>query len=86
MKKTYYYILFDTHTQVLELNHALRCAGIKAVISPAPRAASICCGTSLRVEEAEIDRVRAYIQEHDSVYKSIYQIEQDFDSTRDKYC
>ena len=86
MKKNYYYILFESYTQVLELNRDLRSAGIKAVISPAPRAASICCGTSLRVEESEITKVRTFLEENQSAYQSIYRFEQDFDNKRDIYC
>lgn len=44
-----YYILFPNHHEGLRLLKAMREAGVNCAVSPTPRAASSCCGMSLRV-------------------------------------
>lgn len=44
-----YYILFPNHHEGLRLLKAMREAGVDCAVSPTPRAASSCCGMSLKV-------------------------------------
>lgn len=44
-----YYITFSNHHEGLRLLKAMREAGVNCAVSPTPRAASSCCGMSLRV-------------------------------------
>jgi len=85
MKKTNYYILFDNHEQAVRLHRELKGAGWKVVIAPTPREASICCGVSVMVQEQDIEEVQAYLREHQSVYKELHRVEQEFNSRRDLY-
>jgi len=83
---TAYYILFDSHEQAIRLHGTLHEAGLPTTISPTPRQASVCCGVSLMVPENEIERVRAYLADHSCIYKSVEQVEQEFNARRDIYC
>lgn len=55
------YILFPNHHQGLRLNRELRQLGIKNQIAPTPREASVSCGISLIVEEADLERINQII-------------------------
>ena len=81
-----YYIIFQSHEQAVRLHGELRSAGLRTTISPTPRAASVCCGVSLMISEDEIENVRAYLETHSCVYKSVERIEQEFNARRDVYC
>lgn len=81
-----YYVLFRNHTEGLKLYQAVRARGISVRISPAPRAASVCCGMSLLVEADEIDRVRRCIEETGAEIDQIVRLPRQIDPARDRYC
>lgn len=81
-----YYILFESHEQAVRLHAELSLAGLRTTISPTPRAASVCCGVSLMISEDKIESVRAYLESHPCIYKSVERIEQEFNARRDVYC
>ncbi len=80
-----YYILFENHEQAMKMRRELSGAGIRTVISPTPRQASLCCGVSLMADEEQIEAVRSFAASNACVFKSIVGIEQDFDPRRDRY-
>lgn len=85
MKKTYYYILFDSHEQAVKLHSKLSEEGIRLIVSPTPRVASTCCGVSLMVPESKYEQVVQYLDTHSCEYKEICKVEQEFNKNRDVY-
>ena len=82
-----YYVLFPNHENGMKLYRILKEKGVRAQISPTPRAASKCCGISLLVREAEkLDVIRECIQENEIEIIDIVALEKDVNRTRDKYC
>lgn len=81
-----YYILFDSHEQAVQLHSQLRTAGLTSAIAPTPRAITVCCGVALLIREEDIAAVRAYLDTHSCVYRSVESIEQTFNPRRDSYC
>ena len=81
-----YYVLFNNHTNGLELHKVLRSKGLTATISPTPRSLSKCCGVSLIVDEAELEEVREAIRENDIEILDIEYIKKDVNNNRDVYC
>ena len=47
------YITFPSHTEAMALYAALKEAGIRCTLAPTPRACSVCCGVSVRLEHPE---------------------------------
>jgi len=69
-----WYILFPNHHQGLRLSRELKLRDIKSTIVPTPRAASSCCGMSLIVDLAELDKIREIIAELGIVIEKIVQL------------
>lgn len=86
MNEMSYYLLFYTHTDGLELYSLLKEEGYHIRISPAPRAATSCCGMSLLVSAEEIDGVRAFVEKSAVPLDRIVELENQIDPTRDTYC
>ena len=80
-----YYITFENHEQAIMLLGELRAGGHRAVIAPTPREISMCCGVCVMVREDEIEAVRKHIEQHDSTFKSIEGVVQQFNPNRDRY-
>jgi len=80
------YVLFRNHTEGMKLYQYLRARGIAVRISPAPRAASACCGMSLLVEAEAIEAVRRCIPESGVQIDRIVSLPRQIDPARDKYC
>lgn len=47
------YILFPNHTEAMELYRHLKAQNIRCTLAPTPRACSVCCGVSVRLEHPE---------------------------------
>ena len=86
MSDTSFYVLFQNHTQGMELYHYLKGKGLGVRISPAPRAAKTCCGMSLLVEPEQIEAVRKSISESGIEIERIIELEKQINPQRDKYC
>jgi len=56
-----YYILFPNHHEGLRLLKAMRTSGVNCAVSPTPRAASSCCGMSLRVAPDDLPAAQQVI-------------------------
>jgi hypothetical protein len=68
------------------LDKALREAGIRGTIVPAPRALSKSCGMALHVDAETLEKVRAVIAEKKIEILDIASLPDDIDPYRDKYC
>lgn len=81
-----HYVLFPNHDNAMRLYKELRALGVRAKISPTPRAASVCCGVSLLILEEEIEQINRCIEEHNIETLGIAQVEKDVNPHRDRYC
>lgn len=86
MKEIQHYVLFPNHDNAMRLYKEVKALGVKAVIAPTPRAASKCCGVSLRVLEEDIDRIRQCAADHNVEIQDIAAVEKDVNPNRDRYC
>lgn len=86
MQQIQHYVLFHNHDSGMRLYQELRRIGIRAVISPTPRAASKCCGISLMIEEIDVEAVRRCAEEKKIEILKIAAIEKDVNPKRDRYC
>ena len=83
--KNYWYILFENHEQAVALYKELKEAGFGAVISPTPRALSLCCGVAVMIKDDEGEAVGRYLTEHGCTYKRYEKLGQSFDARHDHY-
>ena len=86
MQKIQHYVLFPNHDNGMRLYNELKALGVRATIAPTPSVASKCCGISLRVEEKDLETIKACIEEHEIEILKIAAIERDINPRRDKYC
>lgn len=86
MDQIQHYVLFPNHDNGMRLYQELKKQGLKVTIAPTPRSVSKCCGISLIVQEKDLDRIRACIQEHEIEILKIAAIKRDINANRDKYC
>lgn len=81
-----HYVLFPNHDNAMRLYRELKPLGIKAIISPTPRAASKCCGVSLIVRKENLEAIKRCAEEKDIEILTIVEIEKDVNPNRDRYC
>ena len=86
MKEIQHYVLFPNHDNAMRLYKEVKSLGVKAVIAPTPRAASKCCGVSLRVLEEDIEKIRQCAAIHNVEIQDIAAVEKDVNPNRDRYC
>lgn len=86
MPKIQHYVLFPNHDNGMRLYKELKKLGVWAVIAPAPRSASKCCGISLMIHEEDLDVVRNCAKENEIEILKIAAVEKDLNPHRDKYC
>ncbi|SHH74656.1 Protein of unknown function [Sporobacter termitidis DSM 10068] len=86
MPVTDYYVLFFSHTSGMALYEFVRQRGIRVRISPAPRAATSCCGMSLLVEQRELEAVKACIEVSGIEIDKIVLLPRQIDPMRHKFC
>lgn len=86
MKEIQHYVLFPNHDNAMRLYKEVKALGVKAVISPTPRAASKCCGVSLLVKKEDLDAIRQCADEHGVEILEIAAVEKDVNPNRDRYC
>lgn len=59
------YILFPSHTEAMALYQQLKDQHIRCTLAPTPRACSVCCGVSIRLEDpADLDPAQALASSH----------------------
>lgn len=81
-----WYILFFNHTDGMQMYRCLKDLGLFVRISPAPRAASVCCGMSLLVAEECIASVREAVEKSGIAYDRIVPLPRQINPHRDVYC
>lgn len=81
-----YYVLFPNHTEGMKLYKHVRGQGIAVKISPAPRAASVCCGMSLLVDASAIEAVQQCIRESGVEITRVVALPRQIDPRRDRFC
>lgn len=88
MAFTDYYVLFDTNTDAMALDAAIRADHIPARISPTPYDAQRLagCGVALLVTAEHIDAVRDCIARNDAKYREIVALPRQINPARDKFC
>ena len=86
MVKIQHYVLFPNHDNSMRLYRELKAMGVRAVISPTPRQASVCCGVSLMVEENDIETIQKIVEEKGIEILKIAAVERDVNPRRDRYC
>lgn len=86
MKEIQHYVLFPNHDNAMRLYKEVKALGVKAVIAPTPRAASKCCGVSLRVSREDIEKIRQCAADHNVEIQDIAAVEKDVNPNRDRYC
>ena len=86
MQKIQHYVLFPNHDNSMRLYRELKAMGVRAVISPTPRQASVCCGVSLMVDEKDFDLILIVVKEKDIEILKIAAVERDVNPHRDRYC
>ena len=86
MAKIQHYVLFPNHDNSMRLYKELKAIGVRAVIAPTPRQASVCCGVSLMVEEKDLEIINQCIEEHGIEIVKIAAVERDVNPRRDRYC
>lgn len=86
MEEYQYYVLFPNHNNGLLLHKSLKELGVRATIAPTPRVLSKCCGISLMVEEEDIEKIKACVEEKKVEILGIERIRKDVNPNRDRYC
>ncbi|NLM06379.1 MAG: DUF3343 domain-containing protein [Tissierellia bacterium] len=86
MSEIDWYILFENHSEGLEMFSYLKGLKLPVRISPTPRALSVCCGMSILIDGKDIDDVRPAIENSGIKYMGLESLKRQIDPTRDKYC
>lgn len=86
--KLNYYILFENHTQGMQLMKYLRAEKIPARIAPAPRSiqGELGCGMSILLKEEHVEAAKQCISRHHAVYYDIVSLPCQINPRRDQYC
>lgn len=85
-KEIQHYVLFPNHDNGMRLHRELKKLGVRAVIAPTPRVASMCCGISLMIQAEDKETVEKCIREKEIEITRIAAIEKDVNPNRDRYC
>lgn len=81
-----FYVLFENHTDGMALYRYCREHKVFVRISPAPRAATVCCGMSLLVKPEDISAVRNCIEESGITILKVVELPRQINPKRDVYC
>ena len=80
------YILFSSHTDGWRLYEAARDAGVKARISPTPRAARASCGVSLLASCDDVELLRDLADEGGIPLEGVARLPRQLNARRDRFC
>ncbi len=80
------YVLFSSHTDGWELYELAKDAGIRARISPTPRAAKASCGVSLPIDCADEQRVRDLAVDGGVEIEGVSHLPRQMSAGRDTFC
>ncbi len=85
-KEWAWYVLFENHSQGLQLDKLLRKAGLHGTLVPTPRALSKSCGVALALQTGEVEAVRALVAREGADILEIACMERDINPRRDRFC
>jgi len=80
------YILFESHTDAMQLYELSRAAGLGARISTTPRQARSSCGVALLVSCDEAEAVEALAHDANAAFENIVPLPNQINPHRDVYC
>ena len=67
----HYYVLFDNHTDAMEMYRGIKATSRYAQISPTPRELSVCCGVSILIKENDVSFIKELAEEQQLRYYEI---------------
>ncbi|SHI81098.1 DUF3343 domain-containing protein [Lutispora thermophila] len=70
-----YYILFNTHTDGLNMAKRLKESNIKYTITPTPRQLSKCCGIAIKYEHEDEKAILDIIDKYDIKVLGLHSLE-----------
>ena len=80
------YVLFESHTDAMELYGLVRAAGLGARISTTPRQARSSCGVALLISCDEAIAIQVLAREGEVPVEGIVPLPNQIDPKRDVYC
>lgn len=80
------YVLFESHTDAMQLYEITHAAGLSTRISTTPRQARSCCGVALLVSRDEAEAVEALALETKTPFENIVPLPNQINPHRDVYC
>ena len=80
------YVLFESHTDAMQLYELVRAAGLSARISTTPRQARSSCGVALLVECDEAVAIEDIARNEDVPIEGIVPLPNQINPQRDVYC
>lgn len=80
------YVLFESHTDAMQLYELTRAAGLKTRISTTPRQARSSCGVALLVNRDEAEAVEKVALDTGTAFENIVPLPNQINPHRDVYC
>ena len=80
------YVLFESHTDAMQLYELAKAAGLGARISTTPRQARSCCGVALLVGCDEAEAVEKIALDTGTSFENIVPLPNQINPHRDVYC
>ena len=80
------YILFESHTDAMQLYELSRAAGLGSRISTTPRQAKAYCGVALLVQRDEAPAMLQLAYEQGMAFENMIALDRQIDPKRDRYC
>ena len=80
------YVLFESHTDAMQLFELSRAAGLGVRISTTPRQARSCCGVALLVSRDEAEAVEKIALDTGTPFEDIVPLPNQINPHRDVYC
>ncbi len=80
------YVLFESHTDAMQLYTLAKAAGLAPRISATPRQARSSCGVALLVDAGQAQEIEAVALEGGVPFEDIVPLPNQIDPNRDVYC
>ena len=80
------YVLFDSHTDAMQLFEASRAEGLGVRVSATPRQARSCCGVALLVDCDDAEEVAKVAAREAVPFQDIVPLPNQINPNRDVYC
>ena len=80
------YVLFESHTDAMQLYELSRAHGLDVRISTTPRQARSCCGVALLVASGDASALERVALDNDAPFEDIVALPNQINPRRDVYC